>query len=578
MPWSPALPSALAFGIAAVFGVLAVVGWRHRGKRCAGAFVGLTMAFGLWSLCYGIQLGYTTAAEQLEWWRAGLVFGSFVAPAWVLFGLRYAGKDEWITVDAVVTLFAEPVAFVALIYANGSHRLVWSAIGFQSGGPIAAISADLAAGYYLHVTYHYGLVGFGSLLVVGAASHSLGLYRRQAISLVTATAPPAFASLSYTVGRSPVSGVDLTPFASIFTLFGVSVALFRFDLLDRTPRGLPSGCGPQHAFRFDLLDRTPIAREQALAEAGDGLLVLDADEVVVDADDRARHVIDCLSLLGRPFAELFPEATLETFSGTVIESRTPSGRRYYEVRIVKLDDDGGQFTGYSVTFRDVTDRRAYEQRLEVANRVLRHNLRNDMNLVEGVASRIESGESTDPEADARLIRKRAERVVELGEKARVMTRIGPASGVPGRTLDLVGSVERVVSAFAEREPRAHYVRALPDSLPAVVTDESALRTALQELVENAIKHNNTTDSPLVRIEGVRDGELVRLRVVDDGPGIPLSESEVLQSGTETPLHHGGGMGLWLAYWSTQAAGGELTIEHCTEDGSVVELTFPAPDA
>lgn len=555
MVWSPALPSALAIGIAAVFAGLGAVGWRNRGDRCAGALIWLTAVIGLWALCYGIQLGYTTAAEQVTWWRAGLIFASLIGPGWVLFGLRYAGKDEWITPDAVMMLFAEPVAYTALVYTNDSHELIWSAMGFESGALVSAISPTLAAGYYLHATYHYGLIGFGSLLVVGSAYHSLGLYRKQAIALVLATIPPVFTSLSYTVGSSPISGVDLTPFASVFTVVGVSVAMFQFD----------------------LLNRTPIARERALAAAGGGLLVLDTDEIVVDADDRARNIIDSSPLISRSFDDLFPGKSPDDFSGTILETRTPSGRRFDEVRVVRLHDDEGQFTGYSVVFRDVTERRTYEQRLEVANRVLRHNLRNDMNLVEGAASRIESGESDDLESDAKAIRKRAERVVELGEKARVMTRTDPASTVASQTVDLVGPVRQVVAGFAEEKPDVHYERAFPESLSAVIADESALLAALRELIENAIEHNTGSETPLVRIEGGQDGELVTLRVVDNGPGIPPSESEVLQSGTETPLNHGGGMGLWLAYWSTQAAGGELSIETCSEMGSTVELTFPAPE-
>lgn len=554
MPWSLGLPALLAFGVAAMFGALALVGWRYRDERCGGAFAGLTAVFGLWALCYGVQFGYSTAAAQLRWWRLGLVFAAFVPPMWVLFGLRYAGKDDWITPDAILMLFAEPGAFVALVYTNLSHGLLWSDVRFLTDGRVAAVSPVLEPMYFVHAVYHYGLIAFGSLLVAGAAYHSLGLYRRQAAALLLATVPTVFASFSYTVGSTPVPGVDLTPFVSVITLSVVAVALFEFD----------------------LLDRTAIAREQALAEAGGGLLVLNTDGVVVDADDRARRVVDDCSVVGKSFEELFPDTSLDSCSGKVVETQTQTGRRYYEIRAVRIRDDEGEFTGYSVVFRDVTERRSYEQRLEVANRVLRHNLRNDMNLVQGIADRIESGESTDIEADARLIRQRADRVVELGEKARVMTRTDPTSGASGRTLDLTGPALQVLETFEAREPTVRFKHAFPDSMPAVVTDESALVMALGELVENAIEHNDSP-TPLVRFEGERRRNSVSLRVVDNGPGVPDAEREVLHSGTETPLHHGGGMGLWLAYWSTQAAGGELTIEQCTEAGSIIELRFPTPD-
>ena len=553
MSWAPGLSCTLAFGTTAVFAVVALVGWRHRDERAAGAFVGLTAAFGLWTFWYGIRFGYASVPSQLPWWRLGLATAGFVVPMWVLFGLRYAGKDDWITPNAILVLFAEPTAFVAVLYTNASHELVWSSLSFRTA-PVPTIVPVLEPLYYLHITYHYGLVAFGTLLVAGAAYHSMGLYRRQAAALVVAAMPPIVASLTYTVGSSPVPDVDLTPVASLLTVVGIAVA----------------------KFEFDLLDRTPIAREQALEEAGGGLLVLDTDEVVVDADERAQRVIDASGVVGKSFAELFPDTSVDGCSGRVVETQDRNGRRYYELRATRLRDSEHAFAGYSVVFRDVTDRRAYEQRLEVANRVLRHNLRNDMNLVQGIANRIESGESTDLETDARLIRQRADRVVELGEKARVMTRTDPAASVSSQTVDLTGPALQVLETF---EAQAHGVRFeshLTESLPAVVTDESALRTALQELVENAVEHNDT-DDPLVRIEGERRENAVFLRVVDNGPGVPKAEQEVLQSGTETPLHHGGGMGLWLAYWSTQAAGGELSIEQCTEAGSVIELRFSSPE-
>lgn len=66
----------------------------------------------------------------------------------------------------------------------------------------------------------------------------------------------------------------------------------------------------------------------------------------------------------------------------------------------------------------------------------------------------------------------------------------------------------------------------------------------------------------------------RVVIVDNGPGLPDSEREVLEAGEETPLTHGSGIGLWLVYWTVTYAGGEVTIEDRSPRGTRVTVTLP----
>jgi signal transduction histidine kinase len=106
-----------------------------------------------------------------------------------------------------------------------------------------------------------------------------------------------------------------------------------------------------------------------------------------------------------------------------------------------------------------------------------------------------------------------------------------------------------------------------------------LVTAVGNLLNNAIEHNDA-ERPSVRVsveptDG--DGRYVRIRVADNGPGIPEAEREVLREGTETPLEHGSGLGLWIVYWIATMSGGDITFEENDGRGSVVTLALQSGD-
>jgi signal transduction histidine kinase len=102
-----------------------------------------------------------------------------------------------------------------------------------------------------------------------------------------------------------------------------------------------------------------------------------------------------------------------------------------------------------------------------------------------------------------------------------------------------------------------------------------LTIAVQNLLENAVQHNDT-EQPWVRISVETGGgdEYTRIHVADNGPGIPETEREVLRKGIETPLEHGSGLGLWLVHWTVTAAGGEVAFSGDESSGSVVTLVLP----
>ena len=210
-----------------------------------------------------------------------------------------------------------------------------------------------------------------------------------------------------------------------------------------------------------------------------------------------------------------------------------------------------------------------EQRLQVFNRILRHNLRNDLNVVLGRAENI-SEEFQPAEQEAQVIKQKASELIEISEKAREVGKTLDREDRPKKQIDVTECVERTCTEFRQNYPDAEIATELPDSVQAYA--DKTLEAAISEVVENAIEHNDGDPTVTVTVSATEgDREWIELTVLDDGPGIPEEEREVLAEGEETALHHGSGLGLWLTNWIVGKFGGELSFDDYHATGGAVTL-------
>jgi PAS domain S-box-containing protein len=237
-----------------------------------------------------------------------------------------------------------------------------------------------------------------------------------------------------------------------------------------------------------------------------------------------------------------------------------------ELTLAPVPDDDGTVTHFVGFQRDVTARVRRERLTEVLNRVLRHNLRNAMNVVGGYADDIADRAEGETAVLARRIGDAAADLTALGDTARTLGAAArdPADPAPR---DVVADVAGVVADLRESFPETTFVVDAPATCRVVATDRLPL--ALRELGENAARHGGST----VRFRVAPEGDDVAVRVVDDGPGLDPVERRVLRAGRETALEHGQGLGLWLVNWVATAAGGE--VRTAVDDGTTVTVALPA---
>ena len=354
-------------------------------------------------------------------------------------------------------------------------------------------------------------------------------------------------------------------------------------------------------------ERTLEQYRRLVESAGDPMYVLDDDGRVEICNDALVELFegDRESMEGRPLSDLLPDAAAERIGEALdrasaadesvtreFDLPTPTGEvRQFEATVAGLgpadDADGSVGILHEVTARE---RRESELDLlkQVLTRVLRHDVRTGLTVVRGQAEVLAERTGGERQRMAETIVDRSEQLVETTEKARAIERVIESD--EGRvTLDLRSVVNRGVANVAAVHGDAEYDVRITEQVP--VRAHRALPYAVENLVENAVKHSSTTSdsraqqdaaghgdgTPSVTITAVDDGEGgVELRITDDGPGISQSELDVLADREETPLKHGTGVGLWLVSWVVERSGGDLTFD-TGPDGTTVTVHLDAGD-
>jgi PAS domain-containing protein len=328
-----------------------------------------------------------------------------------------------------------------------------------------------------------------------------------------------------------------------------------------------------------------IARDRVVDETADGLLLLSDDGTVVDCTQGAAAVlgVDRKTVLGDPLASRAadvaeaagltdatggggeaadddgavdadpkPGCDAAYGGGGIVDGApgvtrmTDEGRRHYEVRVAPVTERGAGVR--AVVIRDVTQCRRLRRRVGVLNRLLRHDLRNEMNVVVVYAELLESslgaddpgggGSSADRdgersmEADLAAVERitgAAEAMLDRAETVRHVEATLDAGGSTRTRLDVAALVRTLVDGV--EYPHATVSVEGPDA--AWITATGLLDTVFYNLLENAVSHNHR-EQPSVDVTITAADGYVAVTVADDGPGIPQQELATFRAAAKPP--------------------------------------------
>jgi PAS domain S-box-containing protein len=284
--------------------------------------------------------------------------------------------------------------------------------------------------------------------------------------------------------------------------------------------------------------------------------------------------------------------TTEIFSqiqaGTVhieratVDAVTLDGRRApIELTAAAIEWEGEP--GSILLCREITSRIEREEQLttaneqlRVVNRIVHHDIRNDLSVIDGWAHLLESHVDEDGEELLAQIHQAAGHVLDLTETVRDFVRAMESEGsVDLEAVDLGDLLEAELEMRSRLHPDA--TLELEGDTDVEVLADGLLSTVFRNLINNGIVHNGE-EHPEVRVTAEEQGEWVDISVADNGPGIPDAQKETVlgrgEAGLDAP---GAGVGLYLVDMLVDRYGGTLAVEDDEPEGTVFRVSLQRAD-
>lgn len=233
--------------------------------------------------------------------------------------------------------------------------------------------------------------------------------------------------------------------------------------------------------------------------------------------------------------------------------------------------------------RDITERKRYEERLEtqrnlldLLNQIVRHDLRNDLQVVGTYAELLEDYVEGNAEEYLERIQESTTNAVEFTVTAGDLANLIRDPDTERERISLAALLEQQCEEIRELYPEATVE--LESDLPDVaVMATEMLDSVFRNLLQNAVQHNDA-ETPRVTVSVERTGNTIETRVADNGPGIPDDQkTELFGHGKQGLDSSGTGLGLYLARTLVERYDGDIRVEDNHPRGAVFVVRLPTAD-
>jgi len=214
-----------------------------------------------------------------------------------------------------------------------------------------------------------------------------------------------------------------------------------------------------------------------------------------------------------------------------------------------------------------------EQRdnLRIVNKIVRHDIRNDLQLISAYADRLAN--RTDEFEEPQKISKCVTNAVEVTETARDVTDMVLQAGQPDEFVNLNNILPQQIKNINNSYPRSQIeTRGQIPNIDVVGSD--MLESVFRNLLSNAIQHN-TKEVPEVTVSVSQTASDAIIEIADNGPGIPDRHKEAMfEEGNSGLESDGTGLGLYLVKKVAGRNNGRVEVVDNEPEGSVFVVKLP----
>jgi signal transduction histidine kinase len=511
---------------------------------------GLVVFLASVALWAGGYIGYLIAPTRpgkIAFYILGFVFAFVAVGSWLYFCAAYTGRPPRQAPfrNLILGTF---LLFTALKITNPLHNLYFTTEWVTEPFPHLVIHHGLL--YWIVLGLSYVTIAVGFFILMERFYHT-GSDSRPLVVLVGLSGLPAVATI---IGGQVDWLLPLMYEPPGVALFAVGTLFF-------------------YRQRFEAIRLT--------GESDKPAIFLDRDTCIRDYNQAARRLFPALEeSFGKPLDAVNTALADHLTKQDVLAITQDDETRYYDVSSTPFLA-GEVMTGQLVTISDVTERESYRQRLEekteqleALNRVVRHDIRNDMTVILGWAEIL--GDHIDEEGEDALDRvlQKSRHVIQFTEVARdFVESLSMDGNAELKEIKLQPLLDTELAAVRDSFPNAQFL--VSGELPDVsVQANEMLSSVFRNILENAVRHNDK-ETPEITVTCEEGPGTVRYRIADNGPGIPDDQKEQIfgkgEKGLDSP---GSGIGLYLVYLFTEQFGGDVWIEDNDPTGSVFVVELP----
>lgn len=335
--------------LAALVGVGAYLRVRKM-KRVPGmqALLALLAAVLFWSGAQFIGSIFTITSIQMLAAKLAY-FGIVITPVtWLIFAVSYTRRQMRLPRLALNLICVVPMLTMVMVMTNDWHQLVWSQVDFLWNDGFFGMATVPGPWFYVHAVYSYGLLVVATTILAWSIGHTTGAWK-PVVAVISAPLVVAIANLFYLSDLNPAPWFDITT-------LGVAAAAMILD---------------GGVLRYGVLETIPVVRDRVVEQLRDGVIVLDANGMIIDINDSALQTL-------RTSRTDLNDRTITSFltSMTMAELTNfdrPDGQgletilrgRAYDIGASSLDHSNPD-ADVVLVLRDITDRRKTENDLRQA--------------------------------------------------------------------------------------------------------------------------------------------------------------------------------------------------------------------